>query len=186
LRRRPVVFAEKRRRFLLAAAALAGCSTPGLKLDAPYVSTPAPVVDEMLRMARVGAGDVVYDLGCGDGRIVIAAARDFGARGVGIDLDPRRIEEANSAARSAGVGGRVRFLVQDLFKTDFSEASVVTLYLFPELNARLKPKLLAELKPGARVVSHQFLIGDWPPQQTARVMAGTVDHTVYLWHVPPR
>ena len=175
-----------RRQFVLAGLALGGCSTPGLKLDVPYVSTPAPVVDEMLRLARVGAGDVIYDLGCGDGRIVIAAARDFGARGVGIDLDPRRIDEANAAARSAGVAGSVRFVVQDLFSTDFSEASVVTLYLFPELNAKLRPKLLAELKPGARVVSHQFLIGDWPPAHQERVMAGTMDHTVYLWIVPPR
>ncbi len=175
-----------RRRFLLAGAALAGCSTPGIKLDVPYVSTPAPVVDEILRLARVGADDMVYDLGCGDGRIVIAAARDFGARGVGIDIDPRRIEEANAAARSAGVAGRVRFVVQDLFKTDFSAASVVVLYLFPELNARLRPKLLAELRPGARVVSHQFLIGDWPPERSERVQAGTMDHTVYLWVVPPR
>jgi cyclopropane fatty-acyl-phospholipid synthase-like methyltransferase len=134
----------------------------------------------------VGAGDVVYDLGCGDGRIIIAAARDFGARGVGIDLDPRRIEQASAAARSAGVAGRVRFVVQDLFRTDFSEASVVTLYLFPELNARLQPKLRAELRPGARVVSHQFLIGDWPPVQTERVTAGTMDHALYLWVVPPR
>ena len=175
-----------RRQLLLAGLALAGCSTPGLKLDVPYVSTPAPVVDEILRLARVGAGDVVYDLGCGDGRIVIAAARDFGARGVGIDLDPRRIDEANAAARASGVAGRVRFVVQDLFKTDFSEASVVVLYLFPELNARLQPKLLAELKAGARIVSHQFLIGDWPPARSERVSAGTMDHTVYLWVVPPR
>jgi cyclopropane fatty-acyl-phospholipid synthase-like methyltransferase len=175
-----------RRRFLFAVSALAGCSTPGLRLDVPYVSTPAPVVDEMLRLARVAADDMVYDLGCGDGRIVIAAARDFGARGVGIDLDPRRIEEANAAARSVGVSGRVRFAVQDLFKTDFSEASVVTLYLFPELNARLAPKLRAELKPGARVISHQFLMGDWPPDTTARVTAGTMDHTLYLWTVQPR
>ena len=175
-----------RRRFLLAAAALAGCSTPGLKLDVPYVSTPAPVVDEMLRLARVGAADMVYDLGCGDGRIVIAAAREFGAHGVGIDIDPRRIDEANAAARAAGVGARVRFAVQDLFKTDFSEASVVTLYLFPELNARLAPKLRAELRPGARIVSHQFLMGDWPPDTRSTLMVGTMDHTVYLWTVPPR
>ena len=175
-----------RRQFVLAGLALGGCSTAGLKLDVPYVSTPAPVVDEMLRLAQLGAGDVIYDLGCGDGRIVIAAARNFGARGVGIDLDPRRIAEANAAARSAGVDANVRFLVQDLFKADFSEASVVTLYLFPELNARLKSKLLAELAPGARVLSHQFLIGDWPPAREERVIVGTMDHTIYLWVVPPR
>jgi SAM-dependent methyltransferase len=179
-----------RRGFVLAGLALGsplgGCSTPGLKLDVPYVSTPAPVVDGILQLAQVGPRDVVYDLGCGDGRIVIAAARDFGARGVGIDLDPRRIEDANAAARSAGVDKRVRFAVQDLFETDFSEASVLVLYLFPELNARLKPKILAELKPGSRVVAHQFLIGDWPPLRRERFVVGTMDHTAYLWVVPPR
>jgi len=142
------------------------------------------VVDEILRLARVGRDDTVYDLGCGDGRIVIAAARDFGARGVGIDLDPRRIDEAKAAARAAGVADRVRFVVRDLFESDFSEASVVTLYLFPELNARLRPKLLAELKPGARIVSHQFLIGDWAPEGIERVSAGTMDHALYLYVVP--
>ena len=176
----------KRREFVLAGLALAGCSTPGIKLDAPYVSTPQPAVDAMLRMAAVRPDDVLYDLGCGDGRIVISAARDYGARGVGIDLDPRRIEDANAAARRAGVSGRVRFLVQDLFRTDFSEATVLALYLFPELNAKLLPKIRAELRPGARVVSHQFLIGDWKPERMETVSAATVDHTVYLWTVPPR
>jgi len=179
----------KRRRFLLAGLAAgfsaAGCSTPGLKLDAPYVSTPHEVVEEMLRLAKVGPGDLVYDLGCGDGRIVIAAARDRGARGVGIDIDPRRIEQAAVAARRAGVSGRVRFLVQDLFQTDFSDASVVTLYLFPELNAKLMPKFL-ELRAGTRIVSHQFGIGDWKPQQSELVRGGTEDHRVHLWIVPPR
>ena len=137
----------KRREFLGAALAFAGgCSTPGVKLDAPYVVTPYAVVDEMLRLAKVGPADVVFDLGCGDGRIVIASAERFGARGVGIDIDPRRIEEANEAARRAGVADRLRFTVQDLFETDFSSATVVALYLFPELNARLRPKLLAELR----------------------------------------
>lgn len=176
----------RRREFLLAGIALSGCSTPGLKLDAPYVSTPQPVVEEMLRLAAVRPGDVVYDLGSGDGRIVITAARNFGARGVGIDIDPRRIEEANAAARRAGVTGRVRFAVQDLFKADFSEASVVALYLFPELNAKLRPKLLAELKPGTRVVSHQYGIGDWKPARSEVVWVGTMDHWVHLWVVPPR
>ncbi len=179
----------RRREFLLAglaAGAAAGCSTPGIKLDAPYVSTPQPVVDRMLRLAAVRPQDVVYDLGCGDGRIVITAARSFGARGVGIDIDPRRIEEANAGARRAGVTGRVRFAAQDLFKTDFSEASVVTLYLFPELNAKLLPKFLAELKPGTRVVSHQFGIGDWKPERSELVWADIMDHWIHLWVVPPR
>jgi cyclopropane fatty-acyl-phospholipid synthase-like methyltransferase len=178
-----------RREFVLsglAAGIASGCSTPGIKLDAPYVSTPEPVVKAMLRLAAVRQTDVVYDLGCGDGRIVIAAARDFGARGVGIDIDPRRIEEANSAARSAGVSGRVRFSVQDLFKTDFSEATVLALYLYPELNARLLPKLRAELRPGARVVAHQFGISGWTPDQTETVWAGTHAHEIFAWTVPPR
>jgi cyclopropane fatty-acyl-phospholipid synthase-like methyltransferase len=178
----------KRRDFVLAGlgVAVSGCSTPGLKLDAPYVSTPQPVVDAMLRLAAVRQGDVVYDLGCGDGRIVITAARSFGARGVGIDIDPRRIEEANVAARLAGVSGSVRFAVQDLFKTDFSEASVMALYLIPELNAKLLPKFRAQLKPGTRVVSHQFGIGDWKPDRIETAWSGTLDHQLFLWVVPPR
>jgi SAM-dependent methyltransferase len=177
----------KRRAFLGAAlATLSGCSTPGVKLDAPYVVTPYAVVDEMLRLAQVRPGDMVYDLGCGDGRIVIAAAERFGARGVGVDIDPRRIAEAQAAARSAGVAERVRFAVQDLFQTDFSQASVVTLYLFPELNARLKPKFLSELEPGARIVSHQFGIAGWAPDDGANVRVGEDLHQVFLWVVPPR
>ena len=175
----------KRRAFLGAAFAFAGgCSTPGIKLDAPYVVTPYPVVDEMLRLAKVVPADVVFDLGCGDGRIVIAAAERHGARGVGIDIDPRRIEEANDAARRAGVSQRVRFAVQDLFATDFSSATVVTLYLFPELNAKLRPKLLAELKPGSRVVSHQFGIPGWPAHDGARLHVGDTIHEIFLWVVP--
>ena len=177
----------KRRTFVLgglaAGVAAAGCSTPGIKLDAPYVSTPQSVVKAMLRLAQVRQSDMVYDLGCGDGRIVIAAARDFGARGVGIDIDPRRIEEANAAARSAGVSQRVRFAVQDLFTTDFSEATVMALYLYPELNAKLLPKLRAELRPGARVVSHRFRIGDWPPERMETVWSDTLAHEIFVWTV---
>lgn len=172
----------------VAALLLAACSilpSSDVKLDAPYVSTPYEVVDEMLRMARVGPGDVLYDLGCGDGRIVVGAAQRYGTRGVGIDIDPRRVAEATAAARSAGVADRVRFLQQDLFATDFSEATVVTLYLFPELNARLMPKLLS-LKPGTRIVSHDFGIGDWPPERVERVMANGASHQLLLWTVPPR
>jgi cyclopropane fatty-acyl-phospholipid synthase-like methyltransferase len=179
-----------RREFALAALAAgitaAGCSTPGLKLDAPYVSTPQPVVDAMLRLADVRESDLVYDLGCGDGRIVITAARDFGARGVGIDIDPRRIGEANTFARLTGVSDRVRFVVQDLMQTDFSEATVVSVYLFPELNARLLPKFRKELRPGTRVVSHQFGIGDWKPDRSETAWSGTVDHQLHLWVVPKR
>ncbi len=179
-----------RREFVLAGLAAgmasAGCSTPGLKLDAPYVSTPYPVVDAMLRLAAVRPGDVVYDLGCGDGRIVIAAAVDFGARGVGIDLDPRRIEEARAAARRAGVSDRVRFAVQDLFKTDFSEASVLALYLFPELNAKLLPKIRAQMRPGTRVVSHKYGIGDWTPERREIVWFDMDSSEIRLWRLPPR
>lgn len=175
-----------RRRAFLAALATAGCSTSGVRLDAPYVSTPYEVVREMLAMARVGPSDVVYDLGCGDGRIVITAAAEFGARGVGVDLDPRRIEQARAAARRTGVETRVRFAVEDLFRTDLAEATVVAFYLLPELNARLQPKLRAELRPGARVVSHQYGIGDWKPTASARVWSGGTDHWVHLWVVPPR
>jgi SAM-dependent methyltransferase len=171
---------------MAAGFAASGCSTPGIQLDAPYVSTPQPVVDAMLRVAEVGANDVVYDLGCGDGRIVISAASRFGARGVGVDLDPRRIEEANAAARAAGVSGRVRFIVQDLFKTDFSEASVLALYLFPELNARLLPKIRAELRPGSRVVSYQFGIGDWVPDRTEGIWVDELRNEIFLFRVPPR
>ncbi|HUN69181.1 MAG TPA: class I SAM-dependent methyltransferase [Burkholderiales bacterium] len=151
----------------------------------PYVSTPQSVVEAMLQLAQVRAGDVVYDLGCGDGRIVITAARDFGATGVGIDIDPRRIEEADAMARFAGVSDRVRFAVQDLFKTDFSEATVLALYLVPELNAKLLPKFRAELKPGTRVVSHQYRIGDWAPVRSETAWSGSTDHQIYLWVVPP-
>ncbi len=124
--------------------------------DAPYVVTPNEVVIEILKIAGVTKDDVVYDLGSGDGRLVIAAAKQFGARGVGVEIDPRLIQESNENARLAGVSDRVKFVQQDLFQTDLSEATVVTLYLLPEVNLRLRPKLLRELKPGTRLVSHQF------------------------------
>lgn len=148
--------------------------------DVPYVPTPQPVVDAMLAVAKVGKNDVLYDLGSGDGRIVNTAAQKFGTRGTGIDIDPQRIEEANENAKKAGVTNLVRFVQQDLFKTDFSEATVVTLYLLPEINLQLRPKLLKELKPGTRIVSHAFDMGDWKPQQTLNVEG----KTVYYWVVP--
>lgn len=151
--------------------------------DVIYVPTPHEVVRAMLKVANVGAGDVVYDLGSGDGRIVIAAVKDFGAaRGTGIDINPVRITEANENAAKAKVTDRVRFLNQDLFETDLREATVVTLYLLPWLNLKLMPKLMAELKPGSRVVSHSFHMGDWKPDQTL-----TVDgRMVYFWTIPAR
>jgi SAM-dependent methyltransferase len=147
------------------------------KRDVIFVPTPPMVVNEMLRLAKVTADDVVYDLGCGDGRIVIAAAKTYGARGVGIDIDPKRIEEANEAAQREGVTDLVTFKRQDLFETDFSEATVVTLYLLTALNERLRPKLWQDLKIGTRVVSHAFNMGDWMPDQVEIV----VGRPVYYW-----
>jgi SAM-dependent methyltransferase len=152
----------------------------------PYVPTPERVVEEMLKMAAVKADDVVYDLGCGDGRIVITAARQFGARGVGVDIDPERIRESNANARTAGVTHRVRFVQQDLFKTNLRQATVVTLYLLPEVNLRLRPKLLRELRPGTRVVSHDFDMGDWKPKKSSLVPADRRNHAIYFWTIPPR
>jgi hypothetical protein len=149
-------------------------------LDAPYVVTPEPIVLEMLRLAGVGAHDVVYDLGSGDGRVVIAAAREFGARGVGVEIDPRLVGESRDLAFVTGVAHRTRFLVDDLFRVDLTPATVVTLYLGEELNRRLRGRLLGELTPGTRVVSHAFSMGDWPPDATRRVQG----RTLYLWVVP--
>jgi SAM-dependent methyltransferase len=146
--------------------------------DVPFVPTPLVVVDEMLRVAEVGPEDVVYDLGSGDGRIVIAAARKFGARGVGVELNADLVAQSEEAARHAGVAERVKFLQQDLFKTDFAEASVITMYLLPNVNRRLRPQLLA-LKPGTRIVAHDFDLGEWKPDRVT-----TIRKNVFLWIVP--
>jgi SAM-dependent methyltransferase len=153
------------------------------QLDVPYVPTPHEVVAEMLKMAAVTDKDVVYDLGCGDGRIVISAARDHGASGVGVDLDPRRIEESKQNAEAAGVAERVEFFVRDLFEMDISPASVVTLYLLPDINVRLRPTLLSELRPGSRIVSHDFDMGDWKPDEQKRVQV-VRGHNIYYWVIP--
>lgn len=151
-------------------------------LDVWYVATPHDIVDRMLYEAKVRTGDVVYDLGCGDGRMVIAAAKKFGTRGVGIDLDPARIREARANAKAQGVDQLVTFRVADLFETDLREATVVMLYLLPEVNRRLKPKLFAELRPGARVVSHDFDMGrDWPPDRYVKLGSDGI----YMWVMPP-
>lgn len=148
--------------------------------DVPYVPTPQAVVEKMLDVAQVGKGDVVYDLGCGDGRIVITAAKERGARGVGIDLNPTRIAEANTNAKNAGVEDKVKFMVGDLFQADFSAASVVTLYLLPDVNRALRPILWRQLKIGTRVVSHDFDMGpEWPPERTERIGA----KTIYYWTI---
>jgi SAM-dependent methyltransferase len=148
--------------------------------DVIYVPTRQPVVDAMLKVASVKAGDVVYDLGCGDGRIPVTAAK-IGARAVCIDIDPKRIAEANENVKKNNVGDRVRVLNQDLFTTDISEASVVTLYLLPSLNLKLRPTLWKTLKPGTRVVSHDFDMGDWKPEQTLNVDGATI----YYWTITP-
>lgn len=150
--------------------------------DVIYVPTPQPLVDAMLKMAKVKQGDVLYDLGSGDGRIPITAAKDFGVRAVGIDIDPVRIEEAKANARKAGVTDLVTFRNEDLFQADFSEASVITLYLLDSLNEKLRPKLLSDLKPGTRIVSHAFRMGDWEPEQTQEIDG----KTIYFWTVPAR
>lgn len=166
---------------------MASCSAAtllsgGSKLDVPYLGTRPAVVAQMLEMAEVGPGDHVIDLGTGDGRILIAAARERGARGLGIDIDPVMVAKAQANAERAGVADRVRFETADLFKTDLAEADVVTMFLLPEVNLRLRPRLLAQLKPGTRIVSHAFDMGDWRPDETRRV-GGAV---VHLWRVPER
>jgi SAM-dependent methyltransferase len=151
--------------------------------EAPWAPTPDGVIHTMLRLAHVGPSDIVYDLGCGDGRIVIMAAQKYGARGVGVDIEPVRIEEANEAAHKAGVADRVKFIEGDLFQVDVAPASVVTLYLFTKMIERLKPALLRDLRSGSRVVSYQFNgMGDWKPKRVVR------KHTypVYYWEVPQR
>ena len=166
---------------LACACALAQEPQQEVRKDVPYVPTPQEVVDEMLRMANVGKDDVVYDLGCGDGRLVITAVKKFGAkRGVGVDIDPQRIKESNENAQAAGVNDRTKFMVQDLFKTDIKDATVVTLYLLPDVNLKLRPKLWSDLKPGTRVVSHAFDMGDWKPEKTASVDG----RTIYFWTIP--
>jgi len=151
-------------------------------VDVVYVPTPYDVVDEMLRLAGVGQGDVLYDLGSGDGRIPIAAAKIYGIRATGIDIDAELVRQAEDNAKNAGVSGLVRFRQEDLFKADFRDATVVTLYLQPLLNVKLRPKLWAELKPGTRIVSHQFDMGDWPPEKKLERNG----HTIYFWTIPPR
>ena len=152
-----------------------------IKLDVPYEPSSEEVVRAMIEIAKVGKNDLVYDLGCGDGRIVIAAAQKAGARGVGVDLDPERIKESRENARKANVTDRVHFFQQDLFQTEIGKATVVMLYLWPEVNLKLRPKLFRELKPGTRVVSHSHDMGSWEPDQTITVSGG---HRVHFWVIP--
>jgi SAM-dependent methyltransferase len=151
--------------------------------DINYVPTPLPVVERMLELARVGADDVVYDLGSGDGRIPIVAAQRYGARGVGIEINPVWVRDARAIAAQLGVADRVDFRIEDLFGTDLRAATVVTLYLFPSINARLQPKFARELRPGTRVVSHEYRIGSWPPDHTEIMVVEGRRHELHLWTV---
>ena len=150
--------------------------------DVVFVPTKQATVDAMLKLAGVGSKDVLYDLGSGDGRIPITAAQKFGIHAVGIDIDPKRISEAKANAKKAGVTHLVSFRNEDLFQANFRDATVVTLYLLPDLNLKLRPRLMRELKPGTRIVSHDFDMGDWQPERTQRVGGDTI----YLWTVPAR
>jgi len=163
---------------------LAADATDQPAVLAPYSPTPTDVVERMLRLAGVGANDVVYDLGCGDGRIVIAAARLFGARGVGIDIDPSLIARAQAAAKQAGVESLVTFRVQDAMTVNLSDATVVTLYLLAASNVKLRPILTRDLRPGARIVAHNYPIGDWEPEVVDNFIdaAGTT-RTLFLWNI---
>jgi len=150
-----------------------------VRRDVPYVPTPPDVVETMLKLGEVKKGDILYDLGCGDGRIVVMAAQKFGARGTGVDIDPERIKEAEENARQAGVSDRAHFILKNLFEADFHDATVVTLYLLPDVNLKLRPKLLKDLKVGTRIVSHQFDMGEWKPDKQIQLDW----RTLYLWTV---
>jgi precorrin-6B methylase 2 len=166
------------------ASASGGYSQTGLplvRINTPYVQTPQEVVSAMLALAHVTSKDIVYDLGCGDGRIAITAARDYGAHAVGIDINPDRVEESRSNASKAGVSGLVDFVQKDFFDADLSRATVVAMYLLPEVNTELLPKLLQTLKPGTRIVSHAFGFREWKPEQAIEVSSCKV----FLWTVPP-
>ena len=163
-------------------AGLVFAQAPARTPDVPYVPTPQEVVDEMLKLANIRPTDVLYDLGCGDGRIVVTAAKRYGIRAVGIDINPERISEANENARKAGVTDKVKFIQGDLFQTSLKEPTVLTLYLLPAVNLKLRPKILDEMKPGARIVSHSFDMGDWQPEKTV-----DVDYRkIYFWTVPKK
>jgi SAM-dependent methyltransferase len=165
---------------LTAGAALAQADEGIFRFDVPYVPTPQPVVDEMLRVANVGPQDFIIDLGSGDGRIPITAAGKFGARGFGVDLDPDRIAESRYNLEQSGLGERVAFHQRDLFETDLAQATVISMYLLPAVNLRLRPKLL-ELKPGTRIVSHDFDLGEWKPDRKVLLRKN-----IFLWIVPAK
>jgi len=165
-----------------ATSAFAQAAAPTRRPDVIYVPTPEPVVEAMLQVANVTKNDVVYDLGCGDGRIPVTAARKYGARGVCFDIDPDRIKEATANVAKNNVGNLVKVVHGDLFEQDLSGATVVTLYLLPSLNVKLMPKLMKELKPGTRIVSHAFDMGDWKPEKELDVEG----RKVYFWTIPKK
>lgn len=152
--------------------------------DVPYEPSSVVIVEKMLQMANVTKDDTVYDLGCGDGRIVITAVKEFGANGVGVDIDPVRISESKTNAIKEKVTKRIRFIQKNLFDADIHDATVVTLFLWPEVNLRLRPKLFRELKPGTRIVSHEHYMGEWLPEQTVKMNLDDWNHTIYLWILP--
>lgn len=177
----------ERRSFISLLSGLAGTAwaqgtAPARSPDVPFVPTPQNVVEGMLKLAEVKKGDILYDLGSGDGRMVITAAKLYGVRGTGIDIDPQRISEANENAKKEGVTNLVRFLNQDLFEADFHDASVITLYLLPGINLKLRPKLWKELKPGTRIVSHSFDMGDWAPEKKVDIDG----RIIYFWTIPAK
>ncbi len=176
---------QAQRSALASGFSLAG-NESGPKLDVPYVPTPHEVVSAMLSVAGVTKDDVLYDLGCGDGRIVVAAAQEYGTRATGVDIDPERIKESNENARAAGVTDKVRFLQKDLFDVDLSEATVLTLYLLSSINRELRPKLFKELRPGTRVVSHDFDMEGVKPDKVVKLESDedNITHTIYLWTTP--
>jgi predicted O-methyltransferase YrrM len=175
---------------LLGAAVAVGVhaqtATPQKAPDVPFVPTDEKIVVKMLEMARVTKADRLIDLGSGDGRIVITAARRYGAKGMGVEIDPALVQKARENAKAAGVADRATFVEGDIFEANIRDATVITMYLLPDVNMRLRPKLLSDLKPGTRIVSHNYDLGDWKPQKTATVSVGGIEHTVYFWVVPPK
>jgi SAM-dependent methyltransferase len=167
----------------LAAALLGAAKAQDKAPDAPFVPTPLPVVERMLELAKVSKDDVVFDLGSGDGRLVILAAQRYGARGVGVEINPVWVRDAKRYAEQLGVAGRVTFRIEDLFTVDLHEATVVTLYLLPWMNRKLAPRFRAELRPGARIVSHEYGLGDWPPDHTEQMFVDGERHLIHVWTV---
>lgn len=183
------MFLRARTTFLSILVAVASCTAVSAQdldrePDVPYIPTPLPVVEEMLRLADLKPGELLYDLGSGDGRFVITAAQEFGARGVGIDIDASLVEKSRENARQAGVEEQVRFVHGDIYETDFSDADVVTLFLLTHLNIRLRPQLFEQLRPGTRIVSHLFDMGDWEPDRESLLELESRNHELYLWILP--